>query len=235
MSDTETRQKPFGTKARIELDALSPRERVVSDIVRGLYDGSFEAGQRLVEAQLTERYGVSRGPVREALNRLAAMGVVELAPQRGAQIRILSVDDAIDTLIVAQGLVGIAARLAAENEDAVEGRARLAAVVKRLMQFEETSPTAEYALARDAFYSTLSELADNAALHRVMMQPHMHLIRAQFRSILRTVDRRRHRDYSDIMKAILENNPAKAERAARAHLGRPIVALKDFRARDTTD
>lgn len=215
-----------------DLDAteLSPRDRVTRDIVRGLYEGRFEPGQRLIEAQLTEDYAVSRGPVREALNRLAAMGVVDLTPQRGAQIRILTLDEAIDSLIVVQGLVGIAARLAAESEDD-ERRDRLRAMVAELADFDETSSSAEYARARDSFYAVLTRLAGNAALSRVMMRIDIHLIRVQFRSILLTVDRRRHRDYVEMAEAVLECDPRRAERMARAHIGRSIAALEAFRAK----
>ena len=61
-------------------DSASPRERVVRDLIRGLYEGRYKPGQRLIEAQLTATYGISRGPVREALNRLAASGIVVLTP-----------------------------------------------------------------------------------------------------------------------------------------------------------
>lgn len=225
----KTRDKGNGQVSVVPKGELGSRDRVIRDIIRGLYEGKFEPGQRLVEAQLTEDYDVSRGPVREALNRLAAMGVVELAPQRGAQIRILSLSEAIDSLIVAQALVGIAARLAAERGDDEKAKARLKAIVDELVEYDQTSPSAEYAMARDSFYSVLTGLAGNDALSSVMMQIHIHLIRTQFRSILRTVGRRRHRDYRDIMEAVLAGNPAKAERAAKAHLGRSIAALEKFR------
>lgn len=213
-------------------DVLNPRDRVIKDIVRGVYSEKFKPGQRLTEAQLTEGYGISRGPVREALNRLAAMGLVELMPQRGAQIRVLSLDEAIDSLIVAQGLVGIAARLAAEQQSKDGGKERLRSAVAELMQFDQTSSTAEYALARDSFYSALTSLADNAALSSVMTQLHIHVIRVQFRSVLRKIDRRRHRDYVGIAEAVLAGDSSKAERLARAHLGKSVAALKAHRMKE---
>ena len=207
---------------------LSPRDRVVDDIVRGLYDGKFKPGQRLVEAQLTDRYDISRGPVREALNRLSVMGIVELAPQRGAQIRVLSVREAIDSLIVAQELVGLAARLAAERSGV--DKTLLQRTVRKLAQFDQTAGGSEYGMARDAFYAALNKLAGNNALNRMMMQVHIHLIRVQFRSAFPAVDRRRHRDYIRIADAVLAGDAKKAERAARAHLGRSITAMRALEA-----
>ncbi len=58
-----------------------------SDTVRELIlHGEFAAGSRLGEAELAERLGVSRTPVREALTRLAAEGLVEIVPNRGARV-----------------------------------------------------------------------------------------------------------------------------------------------------
>ena len=65
--------------ARLE----SPRDVVFRDIIRGLYEGRFAPGQRLVEGDLTTLYGVSRGPVREALSRLAAEGIHRYLQEHG--------------------------------------------------------------------------------------------------------------------------------------------------------
>ncbi len=226
----DVRKKKVGNAAveptQSQARGISPRDRVIKDVVSGIYSGKYKPGQRLIEAQLTEGWGISRGPVREALNRLAAMGLVELTPQRGAQIRSLSPQEAINSLIVAQGLVGIAARLAAQRQDDEQGKARLNEITSSLLQFDQTSSSAEYALARDSFYSALNKLADNATLSNLMTQVHMDIIRVQFRSELRKVDRRRHGDYVGIAQAVLEGNAGKAERLARAHLDKSITALK---------
>jgi DNA-binding GntR family transcriptional regulator len=208
----------------------SPREHIVRDVVRGLYEGRYEPGQRLLEAQITADYGVSRGPVREALNRLAAMGVVKLTPQRGAQVRRLIIHEAIDILVLAQGLVGIGARLAAERIEKPGAAERLQIAFANLSQFDNASGTAAYAMARDGFYAAINAIANNAELSRILPSVQIHLIRVQFRAVMRTVDRRRHRDYQDIMKAILSHNAKAAEKAARAHIARYINALEAYQS-----
>ncbi|MHA6626519.1 GntR family transcriptional regulator [Pseudonocardia sichuanensis] len=61
-------------------------ERAVDAVRELILHGEFSAGSRLGEAELAERLGVSRTPVREALTRLAAEGLVEIAPNRGARV-----------------------------------------------------------------------------------------------------------------------------------------------------
>lgn len=204
------------------------REGIVRDIVRGLYDGRYEPGQRLPEAELTRAYAVSRGPVREALNVLAARNIVELTPQRGAQVRVLPIDEAIDTLVVAQNLIGLAARLAALNGDPT-GRARLKEALAKLSAFNPDTGSAEYAIARDGFYGALTALAANVQLSRILPAVHIHLIRVQFRPVLRSTDASRHRDYQRIAEAVLAARPRDAEAAARAHIERAIGKLRTFR------
>lgn len=66
--------------------ALTSTERVVGDVRSMILRGEILPGSRLGEVELAERLGVSRTPVREALTRLGAEGLVELSPNRGARV-----------------------------------------------------------------------------------------------------------------------------------------------------
>src|SRR6266545_7992045 len=92
---------------------LSSPDIVFREILRGLYEGRFVPGQRLIEADLTREFKVSRGSVREALTRLAAEGVVSSTRHRGAYIRSLTRDEVREILRVLEIMVGLAASLAA--------------------------------------------------------------------------------------------------------------------------
>lgn len=207
----------------------SPRELIVRAIIRGLYDGRFKPGQRLVEAELTAAHGVSRGPVREAFNRLAATGVVDLTLQRGAQVRMLKIEEAIDILVVVDGLIRIAARLAAMRIQGPGATARMVAALEAVDSFDPACGTAEYAIARDNFYGTLTSIAGNVELRRILPTVQIHLIRVQFRAIMSSAGRHRHDEYKRIADAVLAGRPRAAEAAVGKHLGRAIAALTSFR------
>ena len=68
-------------------------ERALTTLRELIMGGELAAGARLGEVELADRLGVSRTPVREALSRLAAEGLVELAPNRGARVASWSVDE----------------------------------------------------------------------------------------------------------------------------------------------
>lgn len=203
----------------------SPRDIVFRDVIRGLYEGRFAPGQRLVEGDLTTLYGVSRGPVREALSRLAAEGIVDLRPQRGAVVRRLSRDEAIDIMRVVGSLMGLAARLAVRRIDLPGMAARLENLLAELESYDPSTPAPDYAIARDRFYGALIDLAGNAELRRRMPAVQVHLIRVQFRTNMGHADATRHADYRAIAAAVIARDPDAAEAAARRHFDNVVAAL----------
>jgi len=78
-------------------------------------EGNIEDGARVPERQLCEKFGISRTPLREALKVLAAEGLIELLPNRGARVRQLSPRDLEELFEVMGGLEGLAGRLACET------------------------------------------------------------------------------------------------------------------------
>src|SRR5919109_493829 len=102
-----------GTKA--DDIALVLEEAIVS--------GELAPGTVLRQEQLSERYGVSRTPVREALRRLAALGLVSFVPNRGVRVRTLSRDELYEAFLVRAELESLATELAATRmtpEDLLE-------------------------------------------------------------------------------------------------------------------
>ena len=80
-----------------------------------ILSGKLQPNEKLNTNQLAERLGVSRTPIREALNRLMSVGLVETVPHRGASVRALSIEEVIEIYYIRAALEGIAARLAARN------------------------------------------------------------------------------------------------------------------------
>ncbi|GAA2590286.1 GntR family transcriptional regulator [Dactylosporangium fulvum] len=76
-----------------ELASASLVELAVSRLSREILGGGADPGERLVEEQLTRRFGISRAPLREALRLLAQQGLVEHVPRRGARVATLSAVD----------------------------------------------------------------------------------------------------------------------------------------------
>jgi DNA-binding GntR family transcriptional regulator len=90
-------------------------ERVFCRLREDIVEGRIPAGSKISEAELAHTYGISRGPLREAIGQLASVGLVERRPNIGARVIALKGRDLLDIYHVREALEGMAARLAAEN------------------------------------------------------------------------------------------------------------------------
>src|ERR1700735_849104 len=94
---------------------VSLHDEILTRLRDHIVEGNIADGARVPERQLCEMLGISRTPLREALKVLAAEGLVELLPNRGARVRALSEQDLGELFDVMGGLEGLAGRLACEH------------------------------------------------------------------------------------------------------------------------
>lgn len=200
----------------------SASQRVVREIVRGLYEGNYVPGQRLAEPELMEEFGVSRSTARESIRRMEAEGIVDVLPHRGAVIRRLTLKQAIDALLVMEACVGLAARLAAERIAEGGNRARFLAAWADLEGFRDAPEGFELVKARNRFYRAITEASDNRELQRILPTIHVHLVRRNY-SIGQAA---RFEDYARMAETILAGEPDAAERAAREHIARTAEVVR---------
>lgn len=201
--------------------------RVAATALRdALARGDLAPGQRLVEGELAADYGVTRASVRAALIDLTAEGLVERIPNRGARVRVVSVEEAVaitECRMVLEGLCAArAARLATDDE--IESLAVLGAQMRTAVTEGEPVKYSEY--NRD-LHRRVREIAAQPVANAVLDRLNAQLIRHQFRLSLRPgrpqVSLNEH---LAIIDAIGRRDPAAAEAAARTHLASVIEALR---------
>ena len=139
-------------------------------IEEAIVSGELEPGSVLRQEQLSERFGVSRTPVREALRRLAALGLVSFVPNRGVRVRTLSHGELEQAFLVRAELEALVTEIAAPklDEDAlVELHAceqRFARLTKELRSREpggdRRSLMANWMRANHAFHDVIYRAAD---------------------------------------------------------------------------
>jgi DNA-binding GntR family transcriptional regulator len=88
------------------------RKNLVGQALVAIMRGELTGGQWLVEQEMAERFGVSRTPIRDAINQLAGFGVIRLYPNRGAQVQPFGPEQLRDIYLVRQILESEACRLA---------------------------------------------------------------------------------------------------------------------------
>ena len=111
-------------------------------IEEAIVSGELAPGSVLRQEQLSERFGVSRTPVREALRRLAALGLVSFEPNRGVRVRTLSHDDLREAFLVRAELEALVTEIAAQKmtpealEELEECEQRFARLTKEVRSHE---------------------------------------------------------------------------------------------------
>ncbi|MCQ4211206.1 GntR family transcriptional regulator [Streptomyces longispororuber] len=145
----------------------SLRDRAYDTLRRRILEAELQPGERLVERDLAAELDVSRIPLREALRRLEADGLVLLVPHRGALVAPFTPADVRDLFDVRESLESLAARLAAERSDAA-GLARLRARLDAARAATRDQDRAAIAAANAGFHTDIVELTANPLLTSMM-------------------------------------------------------------------
>lgn len=194
-------------------------DQVVQAIREGIREGRFVPGQRLIEADLTEQLGVSRGPLREAMSRLAGDGLVVIEPHKGVAVRRFSWEELEELYDVRQAVEGLAARLAASRIDRDDNRARLQALMTEMLALGNSGDVMAYASCNDRFHKLILEISGNRYLSNLVD----HLRVPIFRELsMRFMDAAARQDsiadHQAIAQAIFDGVGARAEKAMSRHV-----------------
>jgi DNA-binding GntR family transcriptional regulator len=195
-----------------KLVAANLREQILS--------GQLGPGTKLVEVELAQEYGTSRGPVREALRELAREGLVAELARVGAFVSTLTGHDLSEVYGVREGLELIACR--ATIERAAEDE--IAALEQHLEAFErawqEGGGFLESAVHDLAFHRGLVALSGNvrmAGIYDQMLAQTMLLLRAAAEESPHLHEEMRRSAHRDILDALRARDPERAARAIDSH------------------
>ena len=208
---------------------LSLPEQIAHSIGTAIIGGEYEAGTRILEQEVASRFQVSRGPVREALRRLAADGLIEHWPHRGAVVRRLGEREIRELFLIRIELEALAARLAAATQ-APDRWARFVASTKPIYA-DAPRNSCEYLKENAAFHDAVMALADNLQLRELAARLQLPLIMAQVGDVLTpSVLEASVREHRSIAQAILDHDPEAASARMRAHLERAAALALARRA-----
>lgn len=205
----------------------SERHGAESALRSAIADGDLLPGARLVEADLVAMLGVSRGDVRLAVDALAAEGLVERIPNRGARVRVISPAEAVAITEARMALEALLARKAAERITGPEAgglRGHLATLRGAL----ETGDLLKYSALIQRLHELVRDVADQPVAAGLVDRLQAQLVRHQFQLSLRPGRAQVSlRELTALVEAIVDRDPDRAESAAVAHFRSVIAALSD--------
>lgn len=207
----------------------------VTDRMRSMImEGELKPGEKVPERQLTERFGVSRTPVREAVKILAAEGLVMLLQNRGAVVSRLTVAELDEVFPVLAALEGVAGELACANATDEE-----IAEIRRLngrmhTAFDDSDRPAYFELNQQ-IHAAILAAARNATLSNQHQLVARRANRARYQANL-TVDRWRQalREHDAIIAALEARDAPALGRLMKEHMEHKLSSLRPAIATEET-
>jgi len=198
--------------------ATSLADQAYEGLLTAISEGRLKPGQAIREVALAEQLGISRTPVREALQRLARDGLVRLDARNGARIGELSLQEIHELYDLREILEGSVARFAALNARSLECQ-RLEAILSR--EAAQRGDPAALAKLNKLFHRTLCEAASNryltsavATFSTTLMLLGPTTLAAQHRA------EESHSEHRQVVEAVAGGKPDRAEEIMRAHIRR---------------
>ncbi|MEY4102142.1 MAG: putative HTH-type transcriptional regulator YdfH [Actinomycetota bacterium] len=203
-------------------------DKAYRHLLAEIVDGTLAPGAMLAEVEQSTRLGVSRTPLREALSRLNADGLVMSQPGRGVVVTDVSFADITELYEVREGLEEQAARLAAQRRDPAvfENLARQFIAAPGLIESGEQGIRLYYEL-NEKFDAAVDEAVNNAYLVTALRNVRMHLSRIR-RMARHNPERLRDsaKETLLVLEAIIDGDAALAAHATHVHLHNSLTNIK---------
>lgn len=201
-------------------------ERAYNTIRKLLVEFQLKPDERLNEVQLSRSLGVSRTPIREALNRLASEGFVSLTPNRGFFVRSLSTEGLIDLYELRSIIECAAFRLMCERADDAE-IGRLTAYWAGIVDGYQNNPPDEILAKDEGFHLLIAELSGNPELVNQLAAINARIRFIRRIQIERTHDPRQISSHSDIVAAAVRRDADRGMTLLRDHIEMSVSATQE--------
>lgn len=215
------------TSSRSAKDTDAPlADAIYQQLLDAIYQGRLLPGSVVNEALLAQEFGVSRGPVREAVRRLQGIQLITRQPYAKSRVISLTPNAALELYQLRMALEGMACGLAAQNmsDEDIEMLLRdLEAQQSRSPTPDDASPAPRRAYG---FHERIVRACGNSRIAHALCDDIFHLLRI-YRHQCGNTERRDepHEEHWQILHAIKARNAALAESLMRSHIGRAAGAL----------
>ncbi|AHK15946.1 MAG: GntR family transcriptional regulator [Thalassolituus sp.] len=215
--------------------ALTLAEKVFTELATAIVRGELRPGERLSEQNLVERYGGSRAPMREAIQKLEARNLVVRIPHAGARVVSLSLQELKDIYEVRLELEGMACRLAAERMTDVEIDELHGLLREHADSIAAEQGQSYYQKAGDLdFHYRIIKGSKNHRLHQMLCGDLYHIVR-MYRYQTSTSSKRPQQallEHQRIVEAIAGRDAELAELLMRRHIQASLNNLEILLAQE---
>jgi DNA-binding GntR family transcriptional regulator len=207
-------------------------QRVMEAIQAAIVKGELAPGTKLREPELARRYGVSRGPLREAIRRLEARRLVQVTPHAGARVTELDVDQLLDIFRTREALEGMACRLCAERMSSadIDGLRRL--LDAHAIDIERTNGKEYFQREGELdFHYRIAQASGNSIIAKILCDDLYHLTRMYRYQFSQLRDRPQDAldEHRRIIEAIANRDGELADLLMRRHIAASRKGIESLR------
>jgi DNA-binding GntR family transcriptional regulator len=216
---------------KIERSSLA--EEAISELRRLVLLGELAPGSAVRERDMAEQLGISRTPLREAIQQLAVEGLIEYSATRRPFVADPTIDEIRHGMTVMASLEALGGEQACVNANDADIR-RLGTLHERMLKTSGRGEPLEFFETDMAFHRTIIEAAHNSVLTDIHAQVNARLWRVRFLSS--RMNKRRDRtlaQHGEIYESIQARNPKRAAKAMRGHLETGIRNIQELLEEDS--
>lgn len=213
---------------RSAMPNADPAEQLTDRLRADLGRGEYHPRERLVESELVSRYGFPRGAVRSALLLLAAEGLVDRSPNRGASVRGLSIDEGIEIAEVRRELETLCARDAALRATAEE-REHLRSGLAAMLYTVGEDDVHSYRQTSIGFHEAVIVMSRHEGARRQLATIRLHNLQRHFPAAFQGSLADSAEDHIAIGGAIIAADADAAGSLMYEHLSRIVAFLSAYR------
>jgi DNA-binding GntR family transcriptional regulator len=211
--EADEAQEPLVIRRRPLHDEATERIRDM------IVEGRLTAGDWVNETELCQQLQISRTPLREALKVLAAEGLVELVPRRGARVAQLSMRELVDLFEALSGIEGLSAELAAMRMSAAD-LDRLRQLQSRIEQRHRARDRHEYFHDNQKLHESIVQCSGNSALVDIHARLIARVRRARYQAIQSEARWAESvQEHAQILSALESRDGRRAGELMRRHVG----------------
>jgi DNA-binding GntR family transcriptional regulator len=209
------------------------REEIREQLIEDILNGRMPPGARIVETRIAQQFGVSQGPVREALRDLELFGFVVSSPFRGTQVRKITTEDLLEIYPIRAAIEGVAARTAASRIDDATLE-HLEALIGEMREAATRNDPRAQANIDSAFHYAIIKAAGNRMLEHVWQTMRLSITTCVTHAVTHRSLHELAERHVPVLNALRQHNPDLAEAELRRHIEEPGEWIRAAAAADPT-
>lgn len=208
------------------LAAVRKKQDVTAALREAIIGGRFMPSERLIEIELAQRFETNRVQIRAALSKLEGEGLVVSEPNRGARVRVVTAEEALE-ISEARAMMEVLVAAKAAERASDDDVAKLQAILDRMRDAITGGDLIGYSNLNGELHTEIRRIARHKTATRILSLLNSQVVRFQFRAIL--IPGRAAKSFAEheaIVGAIRAHDPERARTAMTQHLAHVVEALR---------